>query len=132
MQIMKKEKMRRKIALLLGWKFNPDSEDFCYGMQFKPATWESPCGNHEFEDQYLDEGCNGAWEMPNWPEDLNACHEMEMSLTDEGRKEMRVEMGEAIMRNGAVKLTGIVHATALQRCEAFLRVHNAWEEDETE
>lgn len=67
--------------------------------------------------------------IPNWPEDLNACHEAEKSL--------RVDELEAYLRHlvpneaqwikypmNAYWL--ICHATSLQRCEAFLKVKGAW------
>lgn len=64
--------------------------------------------------------------VPDYFRDLNAMHEVEMSLNDEQRKTMRGQMGEAERATGKEKLTGIVHATAAQRAEAFGLTLKLW------
>lgn len=60
---------------------------------------------------------------PNYAADLNACHEFEKTLT---------HINDWMLYDKALAETteGFnFHATARQRCEAFLRVHNQWEEE---
>jgi hypothetical protein len=70
--------------------------------------------------------------------DLNACHEMEEMLTVEESKTYvdlfdSVCGGELEMPDMADSpqqyLYWCVHATAAQRCEAFLRVKGLWKEE---
>lgn len=70
--------------------------------------------------------------IPNYPEDLNACHEMEEGLTKEQRLAFLLHLGEIVIRG---KVLGEkfrnwprVHATAAQRCEAFLRTIGKWKD----
>lgn len=70
---------------------------------------------------------NGKWVdrvVPNYYGDLNACHETEMTLTDDNQY--------AIFRKHLCDVLGsgfrTYSTTAPQRCEAFLRVHGKWEE----
>lgn len=66
-----------------------------------------PCGNLF---------CAGDRDTPNYPEDLNACAEMEATLSyrlyDQNLREISGLSNDEIWR-----------ASALQRCLAFLRVH---------
>lgn len=68
--------------------------------------------------------------LPNYAADLNACHEFErLSFFTKGAPASRWEEYD----NALFKICGgfaIAHADARQRCEAFLRVHNQWEETE--
>lgn len=52
--------------------------------------------------------------------DLNACHEMENGLTDEQWDDYRIRLEGLDWRH--------VNATAAQRCEAFLRCLNLWDD----
>lgn len=74
--------------------------------------------------------CKGAGDIPNYPEDLNACAEMERTLTiEESRKYeevLEVVVNEAFIRNESCFVFPAWHATALQRCEAFLKVKGLW------
>lgn len=61
--------------------------------------------------------------LPDYLNDLNACHEMEII----GQS---LRPGFWTAYNAALKLAGAVyisHATAAQRCEAFLRTLGKWE-----
>lgn len=62
--------------------------------------------------------------VPNYPEDLNACHEMEKSLGDEQQKRLYVDHLAWLMRKGEFT----VMAPARQRAEAFLRTVGKWKE----
>lgn len=63
-------------------------------------------------------GCD----VPDYPNDLNACHDMESALTEEQWKTYCVPLGgRNTYWSGAKKM---LHATPLQKCEAFLKAVN--------
>ncbi len=80
--------------------------------------------------------------IPNYAADLNACHEFEETLdalTEWHGEEHHANAEEAYMGALSQVCKGqnqwsddwqVIHATARQRCEAFLRVHGRWEEAE--
>lgn len=57
--------------------------------------------------------------IPNYPSDLNACHEVEVKLTNEQHKVFSDWL--PILRKAS--------ATAAQRCEALCRALGLWEEE---
>jgi hypothetical protein len=59
--------------------------------------------------------------LPDYLHDLNACYEMEETLSEKDKG----EMAEQVMRSSE-DLWGLMHATAAQRCEAFLRTKGLW------
>lgn len=63
--------------------------------------------------------------MPNYPEDLNACHEMWQCLGWEEKNECIDHLRE-IVKDADCE---VYFATARQRCEAFLRTIGQYEED---
>lgn len=135
---MTKEKMKVKIAEILGIALKETKWKFSYTLPNVGPPLISrgfPSRKEADDDRSLlkIEGwiCKEAEayevdaKLPNYPEDLNACHEMENTLS----------VGQSLgFDQELIEICGKVdyHATALQRCEAFLRVHNAWEEDEAE
>ena len=64
-------------------------------------------------------------ECPNYPEDLNACHEMEKVLTPEQRGEYSRVLGLMVCTENRV-VWPLLHATAAQRFEAFGLTLNLW------
>jgi hypothetical protein len=60
---------------------------------------------------------------PNYPSDLNACREMEAVIYSrpEWRAYARTLYG--LVSDGG---DGMIHASAAQRCEAFLKTLNLW------
>lgn len=63
--------------------------------------------------------------------DLNACHEMEKVLTLEQQADYghRIcNMAEKVGTDETSRGFAVIHATARQRCEAFLRVKGLWKE----
>jgi len=56
--------------------------------------------------------------------DLNAMHALEMSLSESERSEFRSTLCIVTMMK-----SGPVHATAIQRAEAFLRIREMWDSD---
>lgn len=74
--------------------------------------------------------------IPNYAADLNACHEFEKLTAKQCREGdywfyLREVLGFPYAESDWDKFYFFqaVHATARQRCEAFLRVHNQWEEE---
>jgi hypothetical protein len=63
--------------------------------------------------------------IPDYLNDLNACHEMEKLLTVEQWVSYWSFLEPLACRPNN---TSILHATAAQRCEAFLRTIGKWEE----
>lgn len=69
-------------------------------------------------------------ELPNWPEDLDAVHELEKTLTEgEARAYNRllIVRGPKPLRDWTVDCYEW-HTSALQRCEAYLRTKNLWKD----
>ena len=60
--------------------------------------------------------------LPDYHNDLNACHEMEKVLTYEQFDDYYIELAKRMVRP--------FHATAPQRCEAFLRTLGLWEDEQ--
>lgn len=77
--------------------------------------------------------------LPDYPNDLNACHEMEKVLSHEQQEQywdelervildpVRSEYPDAKLNDTNTKLI-LLFSTARQRCEAFLKVLNLWTE----
>lgn len=63
--------------------------------------------------------------LPNYAADLNACHEFEKTL----EPMQHIAYDRHLHRLVDETVTWKWHATARQRCEAFLRVHGQWEEE---
>jgi hypothetical protein len=73
-------------------------------------------------------------ELPDYLNDLNACHEMEKTLLDNDTPSGRWGyIDQLVMITGAESLEVyreafvLAHAAAIQRAEAFLRVHNLYD-----
>lgn len=61
--------------------------------------------------------------VPDYLNDLNACHEMEKILTDRIGYLQQLGLGRTVTWN-------LVNATAAQKCEAFLKTLNRWTDNE--
>ena len=66
--------------------------------------------------------CNVSQTVPDYLNDLNACHEFEKTLFSGGNKNVCPYIDEL----HKIKVTWLLHATAAQRCEAFLKTLNLW------
>lgn len=117
---MTTEQINIKIAEACGWRFIT-----------KDSFNQELCGippDEEAKDRNL-------MDLPNYHSDLNACHDMERTLTDAQAQlhfdNLRQVTGSTLETLGVIY--GNCHflmynATAPQRCEAFLRTLNLWEE----
>jgi hypothetical protein len=69
--------------------------------------------------------------LPDYFNDLNACHQMEKVLTGKGVNAWWSYVAFVNRHNPTPFGTETaVHATAAQRCEAFLRTLGLWEEEQ--
>ena len=101
---MKIEKQQRAIERICGWEAMPEGH-------YHP---DNPIGQTK----------------PDYLNDLNACHEMEKVLTEKGVNEWWSYVAFINRHNPRPFGTETaVHATAPQKCEAFLRTLGLWEED---
>tara|TARA_R110000850_G_C9996151_1_gene468168 strand:+ start:7760 stop:8113 length:354 start_codon:yes stop_codon:yes gene_type:complete len=116
---MNKTKQRIAIAEAVGWKWVEAA-----GGDF---TWERPDGSCLMIRWWCNKDEHNAFDpTPDYLNDLNACHEMEMSLNKHLRYEFRRTLSSAD-NSGPSEL--LCHATAAQRCEAFLKTLDLWEEE---
>lgn len=128
---MTNEQQRIAIAEACGWQRWQSKDGSTVGL-YKPSI--------ELASYWAKEGCTltdkpitpsdlNYLKCPNYPSDLNACHEMEKVLDNEQ---------QAIYYHQLCKLTDALGpaghtfhwypavATAPQRCEAFLRTMGRW------
>lgn len=95
---MKEEEINKRIAEVCGWKL-------------EKHYWLTP------------EGCEAfTWDIPDYCNDLNAMHEAEKMLKEKQTHAYACELNEKVW------YWGLIHATARQRAEAFLRTRRRWEE----
>jgi hypothetical protein len=112
---MNQEKQRIAIAEACGWVMKTEQVEHTNGYQWTETRkfWVSPHGKRG--------------ELPDYLQDLNAIHEAEKVLRDDREAAFR---GWLWLAHGQPELRcAIVHATAAQRAEAFLRTIGKWEDD---
>lgn len=63
--------------------------------------------------------------VPDYPGDLNACHEMEKVLKLDQNNHYKAYLIDIVFADASTR-RGICCATAAQRCEAFLKTLNLW------
>jgi hypothetical protein len=110
-----KQAVRVKIAELDGWTFI-DHGDLCHTI-IAPDGRKTICNVSTM---------NGAFELlklPDYPNDLNACHEWEPEYKSGGensywRKLVFVVLGKWKLDLSISEWAKVAHATALKRCEA--------------
>jgi hypothetical protein len=70
--------------------------------------------------------------LPDYPNDLNAMHEAEKTLDDDldldYSENLEIATGARWGANNSYDMSKYRSATARQRCEAFLKTLNLWEE----
>lgn len=108
---MTPEAQRIAIAEACGWKFSPHwtlSGQDCY---------EHPSHDPKPVSQ-----------LPNYPNDLNAMHEAEMTLNWNEQESFQADNYRDALTKECGHDRDIIHvATAAQRAEAFLRTIGKWE-----
>lgn len=125
---MTNQQIRIKIAEILGWK--PDDDGA--GLNTWEASW---VGNklYGLKPRFNDSGKLVSYTVdcvvPNFPEDLNACHEFEHLIFGDWEDYSSLwHQYEISLKKVCGTRNHWMSATARQRCEAFLRVHRQWEE----
>lgn len=117
---MKHEKQRIAIAKLCGWEESQMSKRCCFDPRGFSTYWDN---------------------APDYLHDLNACHAFEEQLTwshEDGRgtcSVYREHLERIVHEKWKSRDTECAaechewHATAAQRCEAFLRTMGKWEDE---
>ena len=119
---MSPEAQRIAIAESQGWK-GPDHPD----VKKHVATWSKP------EIWYMKPNGLLTWlsDIPDYTNDLNAIHKAMESLSDTQIGIWLLRVSEICSRDcqaGKSRYSS-ANATASQRCEAFLKTLNLWEEE---
>lgn len=110
---MSPEKQRIAIATACGWTAERVNNGFWRATNQKSG---------HASEMWLSERNVWSQGIPDYLNDLNACHEIEQVLNSEQSHEYYVQL--------SMKVNRPFIATAPQRCEAFLRVMGLWEEEE--
>lgn len=116
---MTPERIRIKIAEACGWKRSHTRVGEAQRIQ---KEWYYIC------------------DLPDYPNDLNACHSFEKVIEQKGLTQSYMAglahlLGYSVHHSEQwneiwASLWGCVHATAAQRCEAFLKTLGLWEDGE--
>jgi len=116
---MNKDQQRIEIAELCGWRFVLDEKTGSHAV-YSPDSSIRMCWcrlETNISDLYK-------WDLPNYHGDLNACAAFEATLNTVDAASYRkliVDYG-----NRESDAAALCHATAPQRCEAFLRLKGKW------
>ena len=124
---MTPEAQRIAIAEACGWTWS-DGEEPCYGGSYKQAGWTSPTGEFYGGEWTCKSSSLG---LPDYITDLNAMHEAEKVLKyfPDYLFHLREIVGpfpDAMSEWSDYLWQDVVHATAAQRAEAFLRTLNLY------
>ena len=119
------DELRVRVAELAGakWQEVPPRDGYSYRpkrlLSFHTWDFDSPrCAPLPFPNQQGD-----AYSGPNYPADLNACAEFERTLTKIQRQDYAGELRwatKAEFMEEDAEVFVVAHASARQRCEAFL------------
>lgn len=118
--IMTNQEIRIAIAESVGWKLIPAGRD-TFNVPYPQLA------NKEYVTI-------SASKLPNYPEDLNAMHEVEKTLNRSQVVEYQDSLAtfftiQDFFSESKYPIDGyIIHATALQRAEAYLRTIGKWKE----
>ena len=116
---MNEEKQRILIAEACGWKFQKIRGEF----RFIATSPNGEVTHQNYGEIHF---------LPNYPQDLNACHEMEKTLSSEKYGDYTNHLAKVChpfsneRPHSAIQVS--ICATAPQRCEAFLKTVGKWEE----
>lgn len=107
-----KQELRVKVAEFCGWRKQEytDPGDDRYIPIRHITRWKK--------------GDNIAWKIndfPDYPNDLNACHEAEKLLTDGQHKQFREHLRDVVDASPCREHRRVISATATERALAFVR-----------
>ena len=123
---MSPEKQRVAIAKTCGWTAEQDSNGYWRATNQKSG---------HASELWLSERNVWSQGIPDYINDLNACHEMEKGLDYEQCEAFSNTVADIVHAANREKDYAFpwsfarIHATAAQRCEAFLRTLGLWEEE---
>ena len=118
---MTPEQQRIKIAEACGWVWNDDV------YKCGDGDWSTPDGTEQ-------EDMRGATKeaaieyLPDYLNDLNACHEMEKTMTAGQCGNYDYLLGRYVADDNVVADSWRWHSSPAQRCEAFLKTLGLWEQ----
>jgi hypothetical protein len=120
---MTPEKQRIAIAEACGWKCagHPDQKKATDGWEFGYQFVIRPEGQLVTHNS-----------IPDYLNDLNAMHEAEKVLTEKQIRSYAFILSQVLDTSPTVDLDDQflnIHANAAQRCEAFLKTLNLWEDE---
>jgi hypothetical protein len=117
---MTDNELRIKVAELLGWR-KTTYRALGYSRGYIDAeVWIAPDGSQH--DLYEDDSTGDPYPFPDYPNDLNACHEIERTLTYNQCSRYE-DVLLLIWKRGTMYCHADAmrcHITARQRCEAFV------------
>jgi len=130
---MTPEKQLIAIAKVCGWTAEQDSNGYWRAVHKSTGT---------AVELWLSEQNVWSVGIPDYLNDLNACHEMEKVLSGEQKEQFifwlnhlhpsaDIHYAEK-KRELRLDVFDLVHTTAPQRAEAFLRTLNLWQETSTQ
>lgn len=117
---MEPELQRTEIAKACGWKI-PNPKHYKASVPVNRLWMHTPDW-----DGVKHSATSCPIKIPDYLNDLNACHEMEKVLEGKGTLYQGVLMNIMGDGDGTELSTIICHATAPQRCEAFLKTIGKW------
>lgn len=112
---MSPEKQRIAILIAMGWKRT-------WSHEREVFDWDRPDGSWAISSATAIP-CNS----PDFLNDLNAMHEAENTLRQDQREPYYLKLTEMV--HGPDWTFLLIHATAAQRAEAFLKITGKWEEE---
>lgn len=115
---MSEEEINKAIAEACGWEFSETAVSYPNGLkiQFHPPEY--------VKEVFFKE-------IPDYCNDLNAMHEAENMLTEKQTRTFAFMLAQVLDTTPTVDLDDQflnIHATAIQRAEAFLKTIGKWEE----
>ena len=114
---MTPEQQQIAIAKTCGWTAEQDSNGYWRATNQKSG---------HASELWLSERNVWSQGIPDYLNDLNACHEAEKVLTG---YQQTVTYSDNLMKIVGYHTFDSAHATARQRCKAFLRTLGLWEKD---
>jgi hypothetical protein len=119
---MTPDQMRVAIAEDQGWKQLTVEETVMHypgGMQ--PAKFKRWFLNEKQSPMLI----GGLEEPPDYPSDLNACHEFEEKIPHKQSNDYLAALSRVVDAT-SIYMKDVICATALQRCEAYCRMKGWW------
>mgnify|MGYP003656530614 CR=1 FL=1 len=125
---MKQQEKRIKIAEACGWSHIETDRQFANGLTNQPNDGLIGISPINKKQNLLTRNC--AWIIPDYFNDLNACHEIEKSIPKEVFYMMNLVKVMKETGTLGVRSDKTYRATATQRAEAFGLTLGLWEAGE--